>query len=81
MSFDYKKAMKREFNVGSKEQKTRYGAGIALLLISVFLANIPMLLVGVVLVATAKMQWCPVYSGLGKSSVQPGDEPPAAGQH
>jgi hypothetical protein len=53
--------------------------GIALLLVSVFLANIPFLLIGVVLVATAKLQWCPAYSGLGKSSVEPGELPPVSG--
>lgn len=79
MSFDFKRALKREFNVGAKEQRVRYGVGIALLLISVFLANIPFLLIGVVLVATAKLQWCPVYSGLGKTSVEPGDQPPVSG--
>jgi hypothetical protein len=52
-----------------------------MLLLSVFLANIPLLLIGIVLVATAKLQWCPVYSGLGKSSVEPGDEPPVAPHH
>ena len=77
MSFDYKRALKREFNVGSKEQRIRYGAGIGLVLVSVFLANIAMLLIGVGLIVTAKMQWCPAYSGLSKSSVLPGDEPPA----
>ena len=76
MSFDFNRAMKREFNVGSKEQKTRYGVGLALLLVSVFLAKILMLLIGIMLVATAKMQWCPVYSGLNKSSVEEGDQPP-----
>ena len=55
--------------------------GIGLLLISVFLANIPFLLIGIILVVTAKLQWCPVYSGLGKSTVQPGDEPPVSGHH
>jgi Protein of unknown function (DUF2892) len=79
MSFDYKRALKREFNVGSKEQRVRYGVGIGLVLISVFLANIAMLLIGVILISTAKMQWCPLYSGLEKSSVLPGDEPPAPG--
>jgi hypothetical protein len=49
-----------------------------MLLISVFLANVPLLLIGVVLVATAKLQWCPVYSGMNKSSVEPGEEPPVA---
>jgi hypothetical protein len=77
MSFDYQRALKREFNVGSKEQKLRYIVGIALLLISVFLANIALLLMGLILVVTAKLQWCPLYSGLQKSSVLPGDEAPA----
>ena len=38
-------------------------------------------MIGVVLVATAKMQWCPVYSGMNKSSVMPGEEPPAPSNH
>ena len=61
MSFDFNRALKREFNVGSKEQKTRYGVGLVLLLVSTFLANIPMLLIGIMLVVTAKMQWCPSW--------------------
>jgi hypothetical protein len=81
MNFDIKRAMTREFNVGGKEQRIRYGVGIGMLLVSVFLANIPLLLMGVVLVATAKLQWCPVYSGLSKSSVEAGDEPPVASHH
>lgn len=81
MSFDYQRALKREFNVGGKEQKLRYIVGIAMLLVSVFLANIALLLIGLVLVVTAKMQWCPVYSGLSKSSVLPGDEPPTPSSH
>lgn len=81
MSFDYTRMLKREFNVGLKERKLRYGVGIASLVVSVFLGNIPLLLLGIVLVATAKLQWCPVYSGLGKSSVMPGETPPAAGHH
>lgn len=74
MSFDIKRMLKRELNVGLAEQKNRYGVGIAALLISVFLANIPLLLIGSILVATAKWRWCPFYSGLGKSSAQPGEE-------
>jgi hypothetical protein len=57
----------------------RYGAGIGLLLVSVFLANIPLLLVGGILVATAKMRWCPAYSGLGKTTVLPGEEEVSSG--
>ncbi len=81
MSFDLKRAMSREFNVGTKERRLRYGVGIGLLLVSVFLANIPLLLIGVALVVTAKLQWCPIYSGLVKSTVESGDEPPMASHH
>lgn len=81
MSFDIKRAMSREFNVGSKEKRLRYGVGIGMLLLSVFLANIPLLLIGVVLVATAKLQWCPLYSGMAKSSVEEGDLPPVTSHH
>lgn len=79
MSFDIKRALVREFNVGSKEQRLRYGVGIALLVASAFLANIAMLLIGLVLVVTAKIQWCPIYSGLSKTSVEPGETPQSAG--
>ena len=79
MNFDIKRALVREFNVGGKEQRIRYGVGIALLLVSAFLANIAMLLIGLVLVVTAKTQWCPVYSGLGKTSVEPGEAPQSTG--
>lgn len=81
MSFNFEKAMKREFNVGAKEQRIRYGVGIGMLLISVFLANILLLLIGLVLVVTAKLQWCPAYSGLGKTSVEPGEQAPSAAHH
>lgn len=78
MSFDVKRMCQRELNVGLQDRKLRYGAGIAALLVSVFLANIPLLLIGGILVATAKLRWCPVYSGMSKSTVQPGEEEPAA---
>ena len=81
MSFDVKRMLNREFNVGSKEQRLRYGVGIGLLLVSVFLANIPMLLIGVILVSTAKLQWCPVYSAMEKTSVEAGDLPPSSTPH
>jgi hypothetical protein len=74
MSFDVKRMLKPELNIGLSERKTRFGVGIAALLVSVFLANIPLLLLGTILVTTAKVRWCPVYSGLGKSTVKPGEE-------
>ncbi len=77
MSFDFKRALKKEVNVGLKEQKIRYGAGSALLLLSVFLGNIALLLIGIVLVATGFTRWCPVYSGLNRTTVDP-NEPSAA---
>lgn len=77
MSFDFKRALQKEVNVGLKERKIRYAAGSALLLASVFLGNIPLLVLGGVLVATAFTRWCPAYSGLNRSSVDP-NEPPAA---
>lgn len=77
MSFDFKKMLNKEVNVGLKEQKIRYGAGAALILLSVVMGNILILLVGVVLVATGFMRWCPAYSGMGKSTVEPNEPPPA----
>lgn len=79
MSFDVKRMLKRECNVGLKDQKFRYGVGIAALAVSVFLANIPLLLIGGILVGSARLRWCPVYSGLSRSTVQPGEEQEAAG--
>jgi hypothetical protein len=73
MTFDVKKMLKPEVNVGLKDQKVRYGVGITALLVSVFLANIPLLFIGGILVGTARFRWCPAYSGLGKSTVQPGE--------
>lgn len=74
MAFDYKRMMHRELNVGLKEQTLRYRAGSAALLISVFLGNIPLLLIGSILVVTAKLRWCPVYSGMTKSTVDPAED-------
>ncbi len=68
MSFDYKRLIKFEHNIGGKEQKIRLAVGGALLVISVFTAKIILLLVGVVLVATGYMSWCPAYSGFDMNS-------------
>lgn len=81
MSFDFKRALKKECNIGLKEQKIRYAAGSAMLLLSVFLGNIPLLLLGSVSVATAFSRWCPAYSGLNRSSVDPNEPPPTCCGH
>ncbi len=69
MSFDFKRMLKFEINIGTKEKKARLYAGSVLLFISLFLASVPLLLIGLILVATGYSRWCPVYSGLQKSTV------------
>ncbi len=71
MSFDFKRMMKFEHNVGEKEKKYRLYGGAALLVISIFTAQILLLLVGLIMVATGYSGWCPVYSGLNKSTLTP----------
>jgi len=78
MSFDFKRALQKEVNVGLKEQKVRYGAGAAALVLSIFTGNIFLLLVGIVLAATGFMRWCPAYSGLNKSTVDPNEPAPTS---
>jgi hypothetical protein len=75
MSFDYKRLIKFEHNIGAKDKKVRLYSGIVLLFASLFTASILMLIVGMVLVATSYFGWCPAYSGLGKSTL---DQEPAA---
>ncbi len=73
MNFDYKRMMKFEHNVGDKEKKIRMGVGAALIVISLFMASIFLLIVGLVLVATGYSGWCPAYSGLGKNTCTESD--------
>ncbi|MGH8549715.1 MAG: YgaP family membrane protein [Methylococcales bacterium] len=68
MAFELKTRFNFKKNVGTQEQQKRYALGSIALLISVFTASIPLLLLGGILVATAKMSWCPVSSGLGKNT-------------
>jgi hypothetical protein len=68
MSFDYKRMLKFEHNVGEQEKKYRLYAGSAALFISVFIASIALLLIGLVLVATGYSGWCPAYSGMNKNT-------------
>ena len=62
MNFDFKRMLKFEHNVGEKEKKYRTIAGSVALLVSLPIASIPLLLIGVILVATGYSGWCPVYS-------------------
>jgi hypothetical protein len=80
MSFDFKRALKFEHNVGEKEKKYRLYGGAALLVVSVFTAQIALLLVGLVLVGTGFSGWCPAYSGMNKNTCGPVDAAPAASE-
>ena len=73
MSFDYKRLVKFEHNVGAKDKKVRMVAGVVLLVASLFTASVLMLLVGLVLVATSYFGWCPAYSGFDKNTLEAGD--------
>ena len=68
MSFDYKRLVKFEHNLGAKDKKVRLYSGVVLLAVSLFTASVLMLLVGLVLVATSYSGWCPAYSGFNKST-------------
>ncbi|MDO9213328.1 MAG: DUF2892 domain-containing protein [Methylococcales bacterium] len=73
MSFDFKRMLKREHNVGCQEKKYRLYAGSAALVISIFTASIALLVIGLVLVATGYTGWCPVYSGMNKNTNTAGE--------
>ncbi len=68
MNFDYKRMIKFEHNVGNNEKKIRLAAGAVLIFISLFLADIFLLILGLVLVATGYTGWCPAYSGFGRNT-------------
>ncbi len=68
MSFDYKRMLKFELNVGDKEKQYRMIAGALMIFISLFVTSIALLLVGLILVATGYSGWCPAYSGLEKNT-------------
>jgi hypothetical protein len=73
MSFDFKRMIKREHNVGCQEKKYRLYAGSAALVISIFTASIALLVLGLILVATGYSGWCPVYSGMNKNTNTTGE--------
>ena len=75
MSFDYKRMIKFEHNVGEKEKKYRMYAGAALIAISIFTASIALLLIGMVLVATGFSGFCPINAGLNRNTCSTGDSP------
>ena len=79
MNFDVKRMARFEHNVGSKDQKIRYAVGIAALLLAVFKGNIFLLVLGIILVGSAYLTWCPILSGLGKNTCGADDSAAAPG--
>jgi hypothetical protein len=77
MSFDFKRMLKFEHNVGEKEKKYRLYAGAALFVISVVTASVFLLIVGCALIATGFFGWCPAYSGFGKNTCETAGSGPA----
>ena len=75
MSFDFKRMIKFEHNVGEKEKKYRMYAGAALIAISIFTASIALLLIGLVLVATGIFGFCPINAGLNRNTCCTGESP------
>ncbi len=66
--------IKFEHNVGEKEKKYRIYGGAALIAVSLFTAEITLLVVGIILVATGFSSFCPVYAGLNKSTCEAVDD-------
>ncbi len=68
MDFDFKRMLKKELNLGEKDVLIRKNIGIASVVLSVLPGSVPMLLLGIVLIGSAALRWCPVYSGLNKNT-------------
>lgn len=64
MSFDYKRLFKFELNLDETNKKYRLYAGAATLVMSVVMASIPLLLVGLIMTATGYAGWCPICSAI-----------------
>ncbi len=76
MSFDIKRLCKREFNVGTKDQKIRLGAGVGIMIFASIIESGILMLAGLLVAGLALLKWCPAYTAMGKTTVEPGDQPP-----
>ena len=68
MDFDFKRMLKKEHNLGAKDILIRKNVGIACAVLSLLPGSVPMLLLGILLIGSATLSWCPVYSGLHKNT-------------
>ena len=66
MSFDYKRLFKFELNLDDKQKKYRLYGGVLALVVSVVIASIPLLLVGLAMTAMGYSGWCPLCSAIQK---------------
>jgi hypothetical protein len=64
MSFDYKRLFKFELNLDDKQKKYRLYGGVTALVVSVFTASIPLLLIGLAMTAMGYSGWCPLCSAI-----------------
>ncbi|BCX80666.1 hypothetical protein MIT9_P0240 [Methylomarinovum caldicuralii] len=71
MEFDFKRMFKYERNVGDRDRQIRYGVGALSVLISLFLGSIPLLLLGIALLVSGFTRFCPIYAGMGRSTLPP----------
>lgn len=76
MSIEPKDLLKREFNIGRKDQQIRLAVSLGIMIIAGIEENGILMLIGVLVAALAFMQWCPAYVFLGKNTVQKGEKPP-----
>jgi|GEM_PF-909305 len=68
MNFDFQRMLKYERNVGDQDQKIRFGGGALAIFISLFLGSVPLLLLGIALLASGYTRFCPLYAGMGRST-------------
>ena len=70
MNFDFKRMMKIERNLSIKEKQYRLYSGIAMLVVSLFTASIPLLVFGVFCVVEFYLSWCPVCAGMNRNTYE-----------
>lgn len=69
MQFDFKRMFRYERNVGDQDRQIRYGVGALTILASMFLGSIPLLLLGIGLLASGYTRFCPVYAAMGRTTL------------
>ncbi len=70
MSFDFKRMLKVERNLSVKEKQYRLYGGIAMLVISLFTASVPLLLMGAFCVLEYYLSWCPICAGMDRNTYE-----------